>query len=77
MKAIVVESKDTKDTVVKVHGIIGFIKVKGFEQPPIGTELDVMIVGIKVNKNDPTKAVLFCRPLMECVLCSGLQNVAG
>lgn len=65
MKAIVVESKNTKDTVVKIHGIIGFIKVKGFEQPPIGTELDVMIVGIKVNKDDPTKAVLFCRPIVE------------
>lgn len=63
MKVKVIESKNTEDTVIVVNGVIGFIKQKGFERPAVGTELDVMVIGVKLNPSDDSKAVLFCRPI--------------
>ena len=58
MKAKVIEGRGTTDMVVRVGQLIGFIK--STEKLPVGTEVDIVITGIKVHP-ETKRAIVFCR----------------
>ena len=66
MKATVIDSKNTDDIVVKVNGIIGFIKEKMENKPQPGDQIDIMLTGIKITESQ--RAILFCKLITDEVL---------